>query len=95
MSGPGVAEAGDDKPALIRGMVVLVQGEPGDRTDGPGGEEEPVGQPSRDRGQRRGKLGEQGDAGEVVVRERRVTHVRREEDLRLYLSRQEQLAVRE
>ena len=93
--GPGVAEASDDQAGLDPRNGRLVQGEPGDRTDGPGGEEEPVGQSSRDRGQRRGKLSEQGDAGEVVVRERRVTHVRREEDFRLYLSRQVQLTVRE
>ena len=82
VSGPESPTQATTKPGRDPRMAVLVPREPRDRTDRPGDEEEAVGQSSRDRGQRRGELGEQRDAGEVVVRERRVAHVRREEDLR-------------
>src|SRR5439155_6676010 len=74
---------------------LLVTGQPDDRPDGARHEHEPVRVAERYATQRAAEKRSERDAGEVVVGERGMAHVAREQDLALFGSRNHALPVGE
>ena len=92
---PGVADASGDQAVRDARRLLLVQCQPGDRTDGPGHEEKPVGVARRGAREQARQRGAEDHAGEVVVGQRRMAAVGREQHLVGLRPGDQELAVRE
>ena len=77
-----VAQTGQGQAVPDPGGALAVAGEPRDRADGAGREQEAIGEPARvEGGEMAGEKRRDRDAREVVIAERRVAHVSRDEHL--------------
>ena len=90
-----VADAGDDEAVLDAAHPMLVAREPGDRADCPRGEQKTVAVARPQRGEALGQKRQQREPRAVVVGERRVADVRREQELLVRRAAVQILAVGE
>ena len=90
-----IAEPGQHQTVRDPAGRGVVSGEPGDRTDRPGHEEEPERVAPLAIRQQERELSGHGQARAVVVRERGMTRVRRHQDLAVGRARKDELAVRQ
>ena len=90
-----VAHARDDEPRLDLAEALEVLREPRERSEGAGAEEQPVRASQAAALELASYDGKQGDPGHVVVGERGVADVRREEDFLVTLAGEHGLGVRQ